>query len=96
MCIAGASYGAYSAMMGLVREPSLDLCGIGYAGLYDRELWKPGQRGSLDVGRSRLSACGRRQGFRPAAHEGPELKQGASPTLPLVMENEPRRRAAGA
>jgi dipeptidyl aminopeptidase/acylaminoacyl peptidase len=40
ICIAGGSYGAYSAMMGLVREPSLYRCGIGYVGLYDLELWK--------------------------------------------------------
>lgn len=44
VCISGASYGAYSAMMGLVREPSLYRCGIGYAGLYDLALL---QRDSL-------------------------------------------------
>jgi dipeptidyl aminopeptidase/acylaminoacyl peptidase len=35
ICIYGASYGAYSAMMGLVREPDLYRCGVGYAGVYD-------------------------------------------------------------
>jgi len=40
VCIAGGSYGAYAAMMGLVREPALYRCGIGYAGLYDLELWQ--------------------------------------------------------
>jgi dipeptidyl aminopeptidase/acylaminoacyl peptidase len=40
VCIYGASYGAYSAMMGLVREPALYRCGIGYAGLYDLDLWQ--------------------------------------------------------
>ncbi|MGH8241088.1 MAG: alpha/beta hydrolase family protein [Steroidobacteraceae bacterium] len=40
----GGSYGAYSAMMGLVREPELYRCGVGYVGIYDLELW---QRDSL-------------------------------------------------
>lgn len=44
ICIYGASYGGYSAMMGLVREPDLYRCGIGYVGLYDLEAW---QRASL-------------------------------------------------
>jgi len=44
ICIYGGSYGAYSAMMGLVREPGLYRCGVGYVGIYDLELW---QRDSL-------------------------------------------------
>jgi dipeptidyl aminopeptidase/acylaminoacyl peptidase len=40
VCIYGGSYGAYSAMMGLVREPGLYRCGVGYVGLYDLELWQ--------------------------------------------------------
>lgn len=39
ICIYGGSYGAYAAMMGVIREPALYRCGIGYAGLYDLELW---------------------------------------------------------
>ncbi|MBX3699027.1 MAG: S9 family peptidase [Dokdonella sp.] len=35
ICIYGASYGAYAAMMGLVREPDLYRCGVGYVGVYD-------------------------------------------------------------
>ncbi|HQZ31269.1 MAG TPA: prolyl oligopeptidase family serine peptidase [Arenimonas sp.] len=35
ICLYGASYGAYSAMMGLVREPALYACGIGNLGVYD-------------------------------------------------------------
>ncbi len=40
ICIYGASYGAYSAMMGLIREPDLYRCGVGYVGVYDLELLK--------------------------------------------------------
>lgn len=35
ICIAGASYGAYAALMGLVREPGLYRCAVGYVGVYD-------------------------------------------------------------
>ncbi|WMJ68285.1 prolyl oligopeptidase family serine peptidase [Stenotrophomonas sp. 24(2023)] len=35
ICIYGASYGAYSALMGTVREPGLYRCAAGYVGVYD-------------------------------------------------------------
>lgn len=35
ICIYGASYGAYSALMGAVREPDLYRCAAGYVGVYD-------------------------------------------------------------
>lgn len=35
ICIAGASYGAYSAIMGAALEPALYQCAIGLSGLYD-------------------------------------------------------------
>lgn len=35
ICIYGASYGAYAAMMGVAREPELYACAIGYVGVYD-------------------------------------------------------------
>jgi dipeptidyl aminopeptidase/acylaminoacyl peptidase len=38
ICIFGASYGGYAALMGVVREPELYQCAVGYAGVYDLEL----------------------------------------------------------
>ena len=38
ICIYGASYGAYAALMGVAKEPSLYRCAIGYVGVYDMEL----------------------------------------------------------
>ena len=35
ICIYGASYGAYAALMGVVREPGLYRCAVGYVGVYD-------------------------------------------------------------
>jgi dipeptidyl aminopeptidase/acylaminoacyl peptidase len=55
ICIYGASYGGYAALMGVAREPDLYRCAIGYAGVYDLELVRrtgdiPGSR----IGRSYL------------------------------------------
>jgi dipeptidyl aminopeptidase/acylaminoacyl peptidase len=35
VCIYGASYGAYAALMGVAREPDLYRCAVGYVGVYD-------------------------------------------------------------
>ncbi len=35
VCIYGGSYGGYATLQGLVREPDLYQCGIGYVGVYD-------------------------------------------------------------
>ncbi|HEY0332746.1 MAG TPA: S9 family peptidase [Stenotrophomonas sp.] len=35
VCIYGASYGGYAALMGAAREPSLYKCAAGYVGVYD-------------------------------------------------------------
>jgi dipeptidyl aminopeptidase/acylaminoacyl peptidase len=35
ICIYGASYGAYAALMGVAREPTLYRCAAGYVGVYD-------------------------------------------------------------
>lgn len=35
VCIYGASYGAYAALMGVAREPGMYKCAAGYVGVYD-------------------------------------------------------------
>src|SRR5690606_18350126 len=35
ICIYGASYGGYAALMGVAREPGLYRCAAGYVGVYD-------------------------------------------------------------
>lgn len=58
VCIAGAGYGGYSALMGLVNDPDLFRCGIAWASvtgidlLYEPGWWnpyKPSDRSPLDV-----------------------------------------------
>lgn len=38
LCIYGASYGGYAALEGVVREPDLYRCAVGYVGVYDLRL----------------------------------------------------------
>lgn len=38
ICIYGASYGGYSALVGAYRDPDLYRCAVGYAGVYDLPL----------------------------------------------------------
>ncbi|WP_305804425.1 S9 family peptidase [Stenotrophomonas sp. YIM B06876] len=38
ICIYGASYGAYAALMGVAKEPGLYQCAAGYVGVYDLPL----------------------------------------------------------
>ncbi len=38
ICIYGASYGGYAALMGVAREPTLYRCAVGYAGVYDLDM----------------------------------------------------------
>jgi dipeptidyl aminopeptidase/acylaminoacyl peptidase len=42
VCIAGASYGGYAVLMGLVRDPELYRCGIEWAGVTDIKLMYTG------------------------------------------------------
>lgn len=49
ICIYGASYGGYAALMGVAREPELYRCAVGYVGVYDLPRMSRENRG---IGRS--------------------------------------------
>jgi dipeptidyl aminopeptidase/acylaminoacyl peptidase len=38
ICVAGGSFGGYSAMMATIRAPGLFKCAVGYAGIYDLKM----------------------------------------------------------
>lgn len=40
VCIYGASYGAYAALMAVATEPGLFKCAIGYSGVYDLSIFR--------------------------------------------------------
>ncbi|MBL4674549.1 MAG: S9 family peptidase [Arenicella sp.] len=48
VCIYGASYGGYSALMSAVKAPDLYKCTIGYVGVYDLEAMKT--KGDIPIG----------------------------------------------
>jgi dipeptidyl aminopeptidase/acylaminoacyl peptidase len=55
VCIYGASFGAYAALMGVERNPDLYSCAAGYAGIYDLTMmWSKGDIGDHVEGRSYL------------------------------------------
>jgi len=55
ICIYGASYGGYAALMGAVREPALYKCAAGYVGVYDLPLmFRKGDIQTRDSGETYL------------------------------------------
>lgn len=52
ICIYGASYGAYAALVGVAKEPSLYRCAAGYVGVYDLPMMQRGDaRANRRLGR---------------------------------------------
>jgi dipeptidyl aminopeptidase/acylaminoacyl peptidase len=55
VCVYGASFGGYSAMMSTIRAPGLFKCAVGYAGIYDLAMMnKKGDIQARKEGRSYL------------------------------------------
>lgn len=58
VCIFGASFGGYSAMMAPIRDPGMFKCAVGYAGIYDLNLMRDkGDIKSSKFGRSYLDSA---------------------------------------
>ena len=56
LCIYGASYGGYAALMSAVREPDLYRCVVDYAGVYDLRIQKArSDTSSSDAGNNYIS-----------------------------------------
>jgi dipeptidyl aminopeptidase/acylaminoacyl peptidase len=72
VCIVGASYGGYAAMMGLALTPELFKCGVGYVGVYDLE-----RMVAEDSRNSRASATW----LRDWVGEGDMLRQASATTV---------------
>jgi dipeptidyl aminopeptidase/acylaminoacyl peptidase len=50
ICIAGASYGGYATLMGLINDPDLYKCGISWSGVTDIPMWNKGHwSGKSDI-----------------------------------------------
>ncbi|UGB37286.1 alpha/beta hydrolase family protein [Frateuria soli] len=56
ICVFGASFGGYSAMMAPIRAPGLFKCAVGYAGVYDlKMMYNKGDVRRRESGRSYLT-----------------------------------------
>ena len=56
MCVYGASFGGYSALMLAAREPSLFKCAVGYVGVYDLNLLAKPENTRFDTYRANYFA----------------------------------------
>jgi dipeptidyl aminopeptidase/acylaminoacyl peptidase len=91
ICIAGASYGGYATLMGLIRDPQLYKCGIDWVGVTDIDLMYTGHWSREDD----MSAAYKRYGMptlvgdpvKDAAQFAATspLKQAARITQPLLL-----------
>ncbi len=55
VCVGGASYGGYAALMSLIRHPALYRCGISFAGVTDPGLLYSASRGDMSEEAKRFS-----------------------------------------
>ncbi|EHR39829.1 alpha/beta hydrolase family protein [Alishewanella jeotgali] len=73
VCIYGGSYGGYAAIWGVIKDPELYRCAVGYVGVYDMPLFFKGD--GSDASRSRNIG----QYLRSHVGEGQEYLQSISP-----------------
>lgn len=53
ICIYGGSYGGYAALMGVIKEPDLYQCAVGFVGVYDLPWFRSGDGSDFSRGRGR-------------------------------------------
>lgn len=82
-CIAGASYGGYSTLMGLVRHPALYQCGVAWAAVTEPTLFLKGARWLDDD----VSTSGRRYTL-------PELVGDVEKDADMLQANSPLTQVA--
>ena len=82
-CIAGASYGGYSTLMGLIKDPELYRCGVAWMALADLDLFLSGSWWVSDD----LSNTGRR-------HTLPDMVGDATKDAAMIAANSPVKQAA--
>lgn len=82
-CIAGASYGGYSTLMGLVKDPQLYRCGVAWMALTDLDLYLSGSWWISDD----ISSAGRKYTL-------PEMVGDATKDAAMIEANSPVNQAA--
>lgn len=96
VCIAGASYGGYSALMGLVRDPDLYRCGIAWAAVTDPRIladpaWSDWSDDFVTYGMPQLIGDPEKDGAALAAVAPVELAARIKRPLLLAFGGQDRR-----
>ena len=94
ICIAGASYGGYSALMGMVNDPDLYQCAINWAGVTDIELLYNGSWGTRNDFPVEWRAYGMPQLVGDLVKDAAQLKA-TSPLQQAARINKPLLLAYG-
>ena len=79
ICIYGGSYGGYATLMGVVKEPDLYACGVGYVGVYDLTWFREGDGSDFSRRRDRESRENFERFMSSAVGETPESVRPSSP-----------------
>jgi len=92
ICVYGASFGGYSAMMSTIRAPGLFKCAIGYAGVYDLAMmYKKGDTQEEKSGRSYLKTVIGKDDADLAANSPDKLADKISVPVLLVHGEDDER-----
>lgn len=79
ICIYGGSYGGYAALMGVVKEPDLYQCGVGYVGVYDLAWFRSGDGSDFSRNTFREARQNFRRFMTSAVGDSPEALAPVSP-----------------
>jgi dipeptidyl aminopeptidase/acylaminoacyl peptidase len=92
ICVYGASFGGYSAMMTVIRAPGLFKCAAGYAGVYDlKMMYKKGDVRESKSGRSYLTTVIGRDDAELDANSPDKLADRIDVPVLLVHGEDDRR-----
>jgi dienelactone hydrolase len=92
VCVFGASFGGYSAMMTAIRAPTLFQCAVGYAGIYDLDMmYNKGDIRESKSGRSFLKTVIGRDDADLAANSPARLADKISVPVLLIHGEDDKR-----
>jgi len=92
ICVYGASFGGYSALMSSIRAPDMFKCAVGYAGIYDLAMmYKKGDIKSDKSGRSYLTTVIGKDDADLAANSPAKLADRITVPVLLVHGEEDQR-----
>ncbi len=79
ICIYGGSYGGYATLMGVIKEPELYACGVGYVGVYDLTWFREGDGSDFSRGTSRVARANFERFMSTMVGEDPNSLRPVSP-----------------